>query len=498
MESRSGAVPSTAPPALTDGAPAPARFPPSGVIRPRPFRNDWSALRPPDLDDFAPTRPLSVAIPAHDCQGSLDLVLAALSRQSYPGHLMEVVIADDGSAPPLRLPDVRPDNCRMVPVAHGWGRANGVMTAIEASEGEIIHILDADMVVFPEHLAALARWHEVSDEAVALGYKRFTETWKLNVGDVEARPISTLFELSDTVPHEYLEEFIDANDQLRNGDHNCFTANVGATSSIRRSLIDEVGGLNRNLPLGEDVEFGYRLAQAGALFIPEPLAQAWHLGWSHMMRHGPRLRRIAHALLADEMAHWESLRRGRTRIWKVPRVVVVMEAVDRLEVVEAALDRLLEGDENDVHVYLIGRWAELTDDRWSASADSHLDLRLIRATFRSDPRVTLAEGEPSTIAPSPFLLRVRPDAGFGHESLRRLLHIANDSRAGLVRVVGAHDPVPVMELWRTAAVGRARRHQQDGEQLADVVEQTWGGLTIDAAELGLTDLTEEPPSSYAV
>ena len=95
----------------------------------RIFRNDWSVLQPPEIGAWTPTRTVSVVIPAYNCQESLNLTLAALAHQTYPAELLEVVIADDTSEPPIELPKIRPANCRIVRVADhsaGWGRANAL------------------------------------------------------------------------------------------------------------------------------------------------------------------------------------------------------------------------------------------------------------------------------------------------------------------------------------------------------------------------------------
>ncbi|MFS8521419.1 MAG: glycosyltransferase, partial [Micromonosporaceae bacterium] len=89
-------------------------------------RNDWGVLQPPALSQWRPTRSVSVVVPAYQCQEFVDLALAALSRQTYPAALMEVVVADDGSEPPIKVPSLAPANTRIVRVpdlSRGWGRA---------------------------------------------------------------------------------------------------------------------------------------------------------------------------------------------------------------------------------------------------------------------------------------------------------------------------------------------------------------------------------------
>lgn len=91
--------------------------------------NDYSVLRP--AEDFTPSLRVSVIVPAYDNQDKLDLALAALARQTYPAELTEVVVVDNGSTPPLRLPADRPPHTRLItcdtpagprPATPGWPR----------------------------------------------------------------------------------------------------------------------------------------------------------------------------------------------------------------------------------------------------------------------------------------------------------------------------------------------------------------------------------------
>src|SRR5690606_4342864 len=112
-------------------------------------RNDWKTLRVPELGTWTPTRSMSVVMPAWGT-GPLDAVLAGLAAQTYPEHLFEVVIVDDGNSPPVELPEVRPAHTRLVRVTEGWGRANASEVGTARSDGEIVLWLDADMLAFRE------------------------------------------------------------------------------------------------------------------------------------------------------------------------------------------------------------------------------------------------------------------------------------------------------------------------------------------------------------
>jgi glycosyltransferase involved in cell wall biosynthesis len=471
---------------------------------PRIRRNDWSSLTVPSLGQWRPTRTVSVVIPAYNCQPSLDLTLASLTRQTYPAELTEVVVVDDGSDPPLALPQIRPENCRLVragPQSGGWGAAHAVRVGVEHSAGEVIQRLDADLVAFPEHLEAHARWHCQVPYAVTLGSKRFVDVAPSRDGwpspaQVATAPIEGLFSRADGEPHDYIEAMLRTTDQLRSADHLAFLAHVGATVGLRRELYEAAGGPDASLRLGEDTEFGYRLAQAGAVFVPDRQAQAWHLGRSHMMREAAALRRYNRPYLADAMPHPRWLRRRGGSGWAVPLVTVVIPIEGYpLELVRTAVDAVLDNDERDIRVCLVAGWPEVPEQSRPVLADPRLDLRLVAATYRSDPRVRLVDAEPRTAFPSPYLLTVPVTVGLGRSAIRRLVDEADRHRAGLARLATpAGTPI---ELTRTAAIGRARWVRRAGEPLSHVVAETHGVRSLAATDVATVDLGRVPPDRLA-
>ncbi|MGW0432288.1 glycosyltransferase [Micromonospora sp. NPDC003197] len=472
----------------------------------RLFRNDWSPLAPGELGQWLPTKSVSVVIPAYNCQESLDLTLASLSHQTYPAHLLEVVVVDDGSEPPIELPKIRPLNCRIVRTADhsaGWGRSNALHVGATVSTGEILHWLDADMIVFPEHVEAQVRWQHVSDEAVTLGYKRFVGNGWATPEEVAERctkgTIDTLFRFEDTEPHDYVEKLIDDTKQLRAGDHLNFRAHVGATAALPRSLYEATGGLNTELRLGEDTEFGYRLAQAGAVFIPEPLARSWHMGASHMMTKGDALRRYNHPHLADLMPQPRYLRPVGNRSWAVPLVTVVVPADGSFELVRTCVDRLLASDQTDLRIKLVADWDEISERRQSVLNDPVLDRRLIAVTYRSEPRVELVRSAPVTAYPSAFLLHVPPHLGVHANTVRRLLKLADEKQIGLIRLLapGVKSPNEALALWRTSALSRALRVQEPGEPLDRVVAEVAGERWVSGDDFDVVNLEALPVTDLA-
>ncbi|MDG4823210.1 glycosyltransferase family 2 protein [Asanoa sp. WMMD1127] len=456
---------------------------------PRVVRNDWSTVAVPELAGWRPSRSVSVIIPAYRCQATLDLTLASLSRQTYPAELLEVVVVDDGSEPALELPAIRPARTTLVRVESGWGRANALHTGVRHSTGEILHWLDADMVVYPEHVAAQARWQHVLPYAVTLGYKRFVDPethgpwpaaetvdaiWRAGEPD-------ELFGGAAGEPHSYVERYITQTDQLRTADHLAFRIHVGATAALRRELYEAAGGFDTDLRLGEDTEFGYRLAQAGAVFVPEPAARAWHLGRTQVMRAREQVARYNQAFFADRIPYPRHSRKVGGTVWTVPLAEVVVPVGDEpLEHVRAATDAVLRGTDLDVRVNLLGPWDKLDDTRVSPLADPHLDLRLIAATYRGEPRVRLVT-EPPDPFPAPFLLELPPAHQLAPDSLRHLVELADHHQVGLVRV-GTAEPVL---LWRTAALRRAELVRAPDESRCDAVTAVFGSRTETPAAVGI-------------
>ena len=83
-----------------------------------------------------------------------------------------------------------PPNCRLLRVSDhssAWGRANALNIGVEHSDGEILHWLDADIIPFPEHVAAQAggtTWRRMWSP---WGYKRFVQQGSTTPEEILAR-----------------------------------------------------------------------------------------------------------------------------------------------------------------------------------------------------------------------------------------------------------------------------------------------------------------------
>lgn len=467
---------------------------------PRVVRNDWSALSRVPLGQWAPTMSVSVVIPAYQAHRTLPYTLAALRAQTYPAHLLEVIVVDDGSSPPLVLPSDRPENTRLVPARHSWGRANACREGAQAATGQVLHWLDADMVPAPDEVEAQMRWHHQIDHAVVLGHKWIIDDADLPPVDrlsaaAETDTLGDLFGDRWAEPHSWVEAVWGSSHDLQRSGFRAFHVHVGATASVGRDLYEAAGGMDEQLRLGEDIELGYRLTQKGAVFIADREARNWHLGGTTVMQHEDRVRRYNNPFIADRVPDLRRLREKRGRCYRVPLAEVVVTAEGHaFEDVKFTLDAALKAEPGDTTCVLVGPWSKLSRERHSPLGDESLDLRLMQAEYTSEPRVRFVE----ELAPTAFpaMYRVHLPVGWrAGQALRTVLRDMQEQGHGLRSVLLPDGRVARFEL--TAAYERASRLVAESEDIDDVVDAISGSWWSEGVELGFRDASplKEPKAA---
>ncbi|GAA4909243.1 glycosyltransferase involved in cell wall biosynthesis [Nonomuraea thailandensis] len=456
---------------------------------PRIPHNDFGVLSPPALGEWEPTLTVTVVIPAHDRQDTLNLTLAALSAQSYPEHLLDVIVVDDGSATPLFLPEIAPARTKLLSSPPGgWGRAWAVQAGLDAATGEVVFVLDADMVPHRRHVEAQLRWHHLAPYVVALGWIDFTGPGALPDSEQVVAALAEgaeerLFPLSPH-RHDWAEQIIHDHDGLRAAPSSLATRiHVGATVSYPAALLRAAGGMDTSLVLAEDTELGYRLTQAGAVFVPDPESRAWHVGLPTAMRDHGALKRYNDPYVADRVPYRRYLRTDAGRQWLVPYVDVTVPEGSSYEDVRATVDALLAGSLPDVRVTLTGPWDLLTPGRRSPLADPGLDLRLVHAAFEHDPRVHFS---PPRTGTAPFRLSVPPGWVVAQDTVERLVAYLEEHDSGTLCVAleETEAGVTTARLDRTAALSRAALVAGPGESLDDLVDALFGLEWVDGETWG--------------
>ena len=238
------------------------------------------------------------------------------------------------------------------------------------------------------------------------------------------------------------------------------------------------------LKLGEDVELGYRLAQVGAVFVPDREARSWHLGRTTLMQQQDEVNRYNRPFVTDrvpDLRHW----RTKGRAYSVPWVTAVVDARDAtLEQVKHSVDALLTASFTDLQVVLVGPWGRLDDARRSPLGDPDRELRLVQAEYVGEGRVRFAENVPESAFPAPYRLLLPAGWAPEREAVARLAREMSKLDRGLSSVLLPDGQVARLE--RTSAYGRAARLVRPGEDLDDAVDDVSGTWWFDGVEEGFT------------
>ncbi len=202
---------------------------------------------------------VSVVIPAHNSAAVIPLVLQALDRQDYTEF--EVVLVDDAStdgtaqaaqasAGGLCLRILRSDE--------NLGRARARNFGIENCDGDLIILLDSDIVAVPSYVRIHVTLHSKQNRAVGVGALRYPEPL---AGRALARYYSSRggarLKPSQRLPGKYF---------------------VSCLASFPKLLFDEVGEFNPEFSTygGEDLELGLRFEKSGAYLEYLPQAVGYH------------------------------------------------------------------------------------------------------------------------------------------------------------------------------------------------------------------------------
>lgn len=420
---------------------------------------------------------VSVVVPHYELPHDLALVLTALELQDHPLHLLDVVVADDGSA---QAPDPgeRPYRVRVVAQAdEGFRAAAARNLGAAASTGEVICFLDADTVPEPGYVSAVVRAVEAGADLV-VGRRRHGDLastspdqlrrW-LASGDAGAAP-------REFEEPAWLLEAYERTDHLRTAGDDAYRFVISAVLSTTRALFERVGGFEESFTAygGEDWELAHRCWLAGATFRHEPSAVAWHDGEDFAGRtdddDARRSRNVEGLALARFVAGPATRGQpGGALVWDHPDVVVVLEdaTADPADVV-ACVASLLAG--SDAGVWLReGRVAELLDDpRVHVGEPPRAVLGRCRYRVDLDRPVVLAG---ATLAE---LAEVAPVAVGEHLLVRRTRddHRADGADVLALDVAGVSADVP-QEVDLQRAWGRAdHQHEPRFQRPAHRSERT--------------------------
>jgi glycosyltransferase involved in cell wall biosynthesis/peptidoglycan/xylan/chitin deacetylase (PgdA/CDA1 family) len=233
---------------------------------------------------------ISVVIPAHDAASTIDAVLKNLANQTSPSW--EALVVDDGStdrtAEIVQCHAMRDSRIRLVHQAHG-GVAAARNTGRAAAQSPWLLFLDADDRLAETFIDRMQR---------ALRANRGTDGVRCNWA----------YELADgrteVVRNVQLDQGQDLFDAAAERSpfaiHSCV---------IRASLVDQVGGFDEGLRVGEDWDLWQRIGRAGARVVSVPDVLSFYV-----LHSDSAMRRDSRGALLDSLSVYRRVHSPDSRV----------------------------------------------------------------------------------------------------------------------------------------------------------------------------------------
>ena len=437
--------PGTRVPRVPGPAAVPARTPPPAAVR----YNDWPCVSVPDRAELQPTHAISVIVPTYQAPAALALTLAGLERQDWPRELLEVVVVDDGSDPPVEPPCSSLDLRVVRQPRRGFGLARARNTGARAASHDILVFLDGDVIPEAGLVHAHARWHHAVGDALTQGFCAYVSAEGLTPGAVRAHPgaLETLFD-GRAFDRPWIERHMARTDDLTSRHTDLFRAVTGHNFAISRALFEEAGAFDESFNRygGEDTEFAYRVQNSGGLLVPVREAFAWHQGrWLDGRQAKRRDREGQAGKLADLIAEPGFRPGAAARSYAVPRFVVTLvtgtEPVERI--VESA-NALLADPDGDLGVCI------------DIAPGRDTDRIRLRRRYGHEPRVHVVARTSvlDAFPASPLHVRTPAVATVDPLVLDRLESALGDAVTATADLGGNGGRITIARAW---ALHRARR-----------------------------------------
>lgn len=232
---------------------------------------------------------ISVIIVNYNVKYFLEQSLISL-RKAAKGFSVEYIVVDnassDGSADYIRqnFPEVK-----LIANAEnlGFGRANNI--GLKRAQGRFLLIINPDTVVGEDTLRVLINYMETNPTIGAIGPKILDREGKFDPASRRGFPtpfaafsklsgLSSLFPKSKTF-NQYNLTYIDP-------EHECEIDSLqGSFMLVRRETYEQTGGFDEEYFMyGEDIDWCYRIKQAGWRVFYQPAAKIIHYGGESALR----------------------------------------------------------------------------------------------------------------------------------------------------------------------------------------------------------------------
>jgi mycofactocin glycosyltransferase len=203
---------------------------------------------------------ISIVIPTKDRCKDLVECLESLYTQDYPSNQIEIIVIDDGSKDETQKLVSR-FSCTLLTNPESRGQSYCRNIGVQQAKGEILAFLDDDCVAGRTWLRDLMQYFQWEEVGAVGGYvDGYSNKSQLDRYEKEF----SLLNLGNYI--------------LRGAkDRSAFfvpTCNM----LVRKKAFDETGGIRETMHLGEDVDFCWRMRDAGwlALYVPSGTVKHKH------------------------------------------------------------------------------------------------------------------------------------------------------------------------------------------------------------------------------
>ncbi|MDY7008421.1 MAG: tetratricopeptide repeat protein [Cyanobacteriota bacterium] len=361
--------------------------------------NDYSFIEE-KVQEFVNSRkpyklPVSIIIPTYNRKEILAKTLAAITHQTYPKHLIEIIVADDGSTDGVEEIILKYE--KYLELIHVRQQDRGYRLCavrnlgIRTSKHEHLILLDCDLIPEPQFVEELMKYLHVTDKAVLMAHRRFVNTDEITDDEI-FEDINAALELQDVVT----ENIFYKNNQKNNAsvdwrfglyektnflkeERYPFRAFASGHVAYPKKVVIDGGFYDEDFQQWgcEDIEFGYRVYNSGYYFIPVLTAIDLHQEPPGGVNETNRVigNQITRKLLEQKCpaAIFRDYKIGE--IYEVPKVSIYIPAYNVEKYIQESVDSALNQTYTDIEICICN----------DGSTDG--TLKVLEENYSENPRV---------------------------------------------------------------------------------------------------------------
>lgn len=346
------------------------------------------------------TKKVSVIVPVYNRKQILANTLAALTHQTYPKELTEIIVVDDGSNDNvfdvIKKYEEKLNLYYSRQADKGYRLAAARNIGLREATGDAFVFMDADILPLPEDIEKYMQVMHVSDDSVLIGHRRYVDTSLIN-DDIILNDINVAINLKDINPNNDVADRRDSSGasidwrfpiyQKTNfliDDPWPFTKGAGGNLAFSRELLHKAGYVDEDFAHWgcEDGEHNYRLYNAGAYFIPMMNIISLHqepLNENPQNTSGESFRKRGHEITKKIFAQKCPAPTVRQYLpsltFEIPKISIYIPAYNAAAYIKQAVQSCLNQSFGDLEVCIC-------DD---GSTDNTLEV--LQDNFRKNPKV---------------------------------------------------------------------------------------------------------------